>query len=294
MKYFLMILLVTVAAVGFVYKDTLKVAFLGTETSGNKKKIKDEDDKAPRSPEVSVIKTWNLPKRLKEISGITYLDENRFACVQDEEGVMFVYNTATEKVEKEISFGEAGDYEGIAVAGANAYILRSDGVLIEIKNWNTKPAIEQLRTTLTAKHNVEGLTYDPSINRLLLAIKDEEPHTKDYKGIYGFDLNKKAFSQEPIYKIDAKAGMIANGKKTKQVKPSAIAVHPLTKEVYIVDGPSSRLIILTSTGTTSKIYELGSSMEQPEGITFSPKGDMFISNEGVKQPGNISRVQLQP
>ena len=38
----------------------------------------------------------------------------------------------------------------------------------------------------------------------------------------------------------------------------------------------------------------GSAFEQPEGITFSPSGEMYISNEGGKGQGNILLVNLQP
>jgi len=33
---------------------------------------------------------------------------------------------------------------------------------------------------------------------------------------------------------------------------------------------------------------------QPEGITFNAAGDLFISNEGIKQPGNILQVKIDP
>jgi hypothetical protein len=32
---------------------------------------------------------------------------------------------------------------------------------------------------------------------------------------------------------------------------------------------------------------------QPEGICFDPKGNTFISNEGVKAPANIVEIELE-
>jgi hypothetical protein len=53
------------------------------------------------------------------------------------------------------------------------------------------------------------------------------------------------------------------------------------------------LLILDQSGAVKKLYQLEkSSFNQPEGITFSPTGDMYISNEGSKQPGNILHVTL--
>jgi uncharacterized protein YjiK len=37
-----------------------------------------------------------------------------------------------------------------------------------------------------------------------------------------------------------------------------------------------------------------SSFQQPEGITFSPSGETYISNEGGKGKGNILLVNLYP
>jgi hypothetical protein len=74
---------------------------------------------AATNPPITIIKKWNMPKELTEISGLSYKDEKHFACVQDELGKIFIYNTASSSVEKEISFGAAGDYEGLAVVDKN-------------------------------------------------------------------------------------------------------------------------------------------------------------------------------
>ena len=52
---------------------------------------------------ITIIKKWSMPKELTEISGLSYKDEKQFACVQDEVGKIFIYNTASSSVEKEIS-----------------------------------------------------------------------------------------------------------------------------------------------------------------------------------------------
>src|SRR5690606_2804436 len=42
------------------------------------------------SSEVKILNKWELPEVLKEVSGIAYLEENLFACVQDEDGKIFI------------------------------------------------------------------------------------------------------------------------------------------------------------------------------------------------------------
>ncbi len=256
----------------------------------------DQDHSAPIVSEVSILKRWELPAELKEVSGIAYMDDQRFACVQDEEGKIFVFNRATEKIEREIPFAGSGDYEGIALKGNIAYVLRADGVLYEVNMEGGNTSGKEYKTALTVEHNVEGLTYDKTNDRLLLAIKDDEPGNRDYKGIYAFDLSKKEFNIEPAFKIDLRNDMlsVADGKKkNKSISPSEIGIHPQTNEIFITDGPKSMLLIMDKSGAIKRFLQLGKDFVQPEGITFSPDGEMFISNEGAKQSGNIMQVEIK-
>src|SRR5688572_26932105 len=143
--------------------------------------------------DVQVLQKWELPDVLREVSGIAYLTDDRFACVQDERGSIYIYNTATAKIEKEIPFADAGDYEGLAIAGENAYVVRSDGRLYEVQDFiDEKPTVKEFAGHLTTGHNIDGLCFDKNQNRLLLAIKGKEPQATDYKGIYAFNLASKA------------------------------------------------------------------------------------------------------
>lgn len=252
---------------------------------------------AEQSAEVKIIRQWNLPPVLTEISALSLMDDNRFACVQDELGTLYIFNKATDKIEREIPFAGTGDYEGVAVTPAAIYVVRSDGRLYELSGLTAaKPTIKEYSTSLTGKQNVEGLCYDKKHNRLLLAIKGKEPGSDAYKGIYAFTLADKKFMDAPVYKIDLTNEIFATGKKkSTAVQPSAIAIHPASSEIYITDGPSSRLLVLTPNGSIKSLVTLGKpAFAQPEGITFNDKGDMFISNEGRKKgAGNIIEVKIE-
>jgi len=283
---------------GFIFWKDITTIVKGKQSEKNEKvktgKGSKKNTQQP-SPEIRIMDKWDLPADLKEVSGIAYIDKERFACVQDEEGTIFIYNRVTNKIEKEIPFAAPGDYEGITLNGNTAYVVRADGRIYEIDMNAAKASAKEYKTPLTVDHNVEGLCYDKDNNRLLLAIKGDEPGNKDYKGIYAFDLSKKTLAAEPVFKIDLNHAMIntEGGKKKKSFMPSAIGIHPETKEFYITDGPKSGLLIMDASGNIKKLLQLGKDFAQPEGITFSPQGEVFISNEGTKQPGNILQVQVQ-
>ena len=263
----------------------------GKEKNGKKKK-KNHD--GSESSSVHIINTWNLPSELKEVSGIVYLDNNRFACVQDEEGSIFIYNTSSKKIEKKIPFGEPGDYEDITVQGHMAYVVRADGTLFQVDMKGGGGAAQKFDTPLSVLQNIVGLCLDKRNNRLLMAVKDGDPVNKDFKAIYGFDLAKKTLLKDPVYKIDlADDGNLASKERKNMFSPSAIAIHPETNDIYITDGPKARLLIMNNTGQIKKLHKLGKEFQQPEGITFSPQGTLFISNEGNKEAGNIMQVEVQ-
>ncbi|MGV3538536.1 MAG: SdiA-regulated domain-containing protein [Rufibacter sp.] len=273
----------------------------GTSALKNEKIRKEKALPEPASPQVKVSQKWEVPDILREVSGIVYLGNNQFACIQDEAGVIFIYNTEKGQIERQITFGAAGDYEGIALAGNTAYVVRSDGRIFEVTNIHTQQnKVSEFTTQLNENHNVEGLAYDQKNNRLLLAIKGEEPGAPDFKGIYAFDLKAKQLSAQPVYKLSLKDPMLAKMKVKKKKglskvwQPSEIAIHPATGELYMTEATNPQIFILNPDGSIKKRFQLSKNeFYKPEGIAFGPRGELFISNEGKKEHGNILAVNLQ-
>jgi uncharacterized protein YjiK len=294
--YSIIFIIVTIG-IAFTIRFTDIENPLKKDKKEKKDKQKDKVD-AAGSADIQILQKYEVPAVLKEISAVVYLDENRFACVQDEIGKIFIYNSAANKIEREISFAGPGDYEGLAIAGQTAYVLRADGQIFEVKNFNAaKPSTIMHKTSLTVKHNTEGMCYDSSNNRLLVAIKGTEPGNTGYKGIYSFSLSDKKMQKDPVYKIDLSDPAFAEFKSKKagsQMQPSAIAIHPKTGDLYITEATKPKLLIMDKQGAIKSVKSLSSKdFNQPEGISFSPSGQLFISNEGSKQPGNILQVAIQ-
>ncbi|MGV3656767.1 MAG: SdiA-regulated domain-containing protein [Chitinophagaceae bacterium] len=288
MKYIVGIALL-LAAAGFFFRKDIGRYLVAGQTAMVQQDGKGNDKN--KEAVLSIVDKWELPEILREVSGIAWMDEKRFACIQDEDGIIFIYNHADEKIEKEIPFAGPGDYEGITLNGDTAYVVRADGHLYQVPLNKGKKGVKELPTPLTVAHNVEGLFYDKDNNRLLLAIKDDEPGNKDYKGIYAFDLSGSGFNEIPVFKISNNEDIVQKeGKKKGVLRPSAIAIHPQSKALYVVDGPGARLLQMQN-GKAENVYRLGKDFPQAEGIAFSPEGDMFISSEGKKR-GVIVQVAL--
>lgn len=287
------IILITVVTALFI-----RLTLAGKNTA-NSLSVKDNSAEHSKiANQIRILKTWDLPPILKEISAIAYIDEHRFACIQDEAGKIFIYNAQKKEIEKEIEFGNPGDYEGLALHANTAYVLRADGQIIEVNNYiNSSHVTTVHKTSLTKKQNAEGLAFDKENNRLLIAIKGPEAVSDKYKGIYAFNLDNKKLIKEPVFKIDLENEVfdrIKSGKKKgSRMQPSEIAIHPKNGNIYITDGAKPKLLIMNRSGKILSLSELkNSKFSQPEGLAFTPDGRLFISNEGTDNSGNILEINV--
>ena len=248
-----------------------------------------------------IIRKWEMPEDLDEISGINYLSKDKIASVQDEEGIIYIYNLNTNLVEKKVNFAKSGDYEGIAIVDSTAYVLESNGKIHQVERYmDSAFTTKAIQTSFSLKNNMESLTFDSANNRLLMAVKDTDPNSKTYKGIYAFDLDTKKVAKDPVFKIPLD-DPILNYKEARTFKgssdgfyPSEIAINPTDGNIYILEGKNSRLLIMDVSGKLLRLHKLNKkSFPQPEGMTFAPDGTLYISNEGKKGMANILEVDLK-
>jgi len=240
-------------------------------------------------------RTWKLPGILYEISGVSYIDDQRLACVQDEKGMIFIFNKTAGNVERTISFGEDGDYEGIELIGNDAWILKSNGTLLEVKDYlnSEAPQVNKYSTPLSGKNDTEGLAHDKESNSLLIACKEQAfVKAEDMTGsraIYRFDLKTGLLAPEP-YMIIKSEQHIGNNK----FKPSGMAIHPVTGDIYIIASAGKLMFVFSREKEMLAIIKLDPKLfPQPEGICFSPDGRLYISSEGAGGAGKILSFEPQ-
>lgn len=255
-----------------------------------------------------------LPDTLREISGLTMLDDENFACIQDENGIIFIGNLNTGNIERQFVFGPDGDYEGITKAGNDLYVLRSDGTLFGISDYNSGDFVLNTWPTGIPANNNEGLCYDAANNRLLIACKGKSgkgAEFKDIRQIYAFSLETKTLSEEAVYNFNIKdiiksaekkeIKLPENKEKKKKGKhsgtsikfrPSAIGIHPVTKELYLLSASDHLLFVFGRNGKIKSINQLDHKLfNKAEGITFLENGDMLITNEAQDKKASLLRFE---
>ena len=229
---------------------------------------------------------YDLPDKLKEISGLSYYKKNQLVCVNDEQGKIFIYDINDKKIVNKIPFDKDGDYEGVEVVGDEVFVLRSDG---KLKGFKIGEAFErEIDCSEPEVIEYEGLGYDSKSKYLLLVAKERRKDVDDKKMIYAYDFDRKVLFKHisiPVEQVKDEA----NG---KDFKPSGIAVHPQTGQVFIIASSGKKLLILSEKGQKEALISLNSKVyRQPEGICFSPDGQLFISSEGKDGDGYILRFE---
>ena len=258
-----------------------------------------EDNYVDNPKEYEIVEEWELPEILTEISAVAYLDSERVAAVQDEDGSIFIYNLSASELEDEIRFFDAGDYEGLAIHQEDAYVLRSDGKIFAVRGFqNESPKVEEYETELSQIEDIdlEGLSMNASEDGLLIASKNNSEESEDYKIIQELQFQGQEMTQVNRWHLDMNDPAFAeiDEKKENKFSPSAIRINPETGDWYLLDGKNPKLLITDHQATPKLLIDLSKSdFPQPEGLMFAPDGSLYISSEGGKGKGKIAKVILK-
>jgi hypothetical protein len=248
-------------------------------------------------------KTHILPAALREISGLTIIDSLNVACIQDEKGIVFIYDLQHDRIVKEIYFNPNGDFEGICRSGDTIFAIKSNGELFKIKNYNISSFAEKIDLGFPKDYNIEGLCYDSHSNSLLISPK-YSPGNKKKHPVFAFSLSSQRTGNDPLFTIKPvniykMLNAHKKGEKHKQsddnrFNPSDIAVNPVTGSIFIISSVDHILVATDTTGDLEHAEKLDPILfNQPEGIAFFDNGDMLISNEGGDKYPTILRFNYK-
>ena len=227
-----------------------------------------------------------LGKVLNEISGIAYNDENNTVlAISDSKEKVFDMNVRSPKL-KDYTHKVVppnSDVEDIVKVKGNLYLLSSKGIIYEVtKNQEDTTAVQSYSFWSAEQNDFETLYYDEASNGLIMMCKScAADKGKQARSAYRFDLATHQFDSSAFFEISTEA--IRKVMKDNDVKfdPSAAAIHPLNKRLYILSSAGNILVITDTRGKVIEGYHLNpDDHPQAEGITFAPNGDMYISDEG--------------
>lgn len=253
-----------------------------------------------------------MDKQLVEISGLAYSNsKNKLYAINDEDALIFVIDPLSGSILKKYDFGKSDDYEGVAIYDNTIYVSESNGN-IKLINETDGKKYDEYDDRLSRKNNVEGLCYNSVNKKLLMAAKGNseiDGNDKNFKSIFEMNLSDGQISKtpyiqhdlqeaiknlEPKYISENKIINLSFSSRINKYGPSGVAVHPISKDIYILSAQGKMLVISSQEGKINAVIFLKNSLHvQPEGITFSSDGSLYISNEGKSGKGLIYRYDMK-
>lgn len=227
--------------------------------------------------------TMELGKHLKEISGMAYIPGNDLILGEnDEKGDIFTidFKNKKDKVDK-VKFGGKEDYEDIVYTDSAIYMLVSSGTIVQVMTKDSSFITKEFILD-EKKNEFESLYLDEEKKSLIMLCKQCNHEKDEIRNAIRFDLTTNTFDAEPAYTINIRdIKKILNDSKA-DFKPSAAGINPLNGKLFIVSSVGKLLVIADkNTGKPEQVIRLDPKMyNQPEGMTFAPNGDLYISNEG--------------
>ncbi len=263
---------------------------------------------------------FDMPESLKEISGLSMTADGKYlAAVNDEEGIIFLVNKENGEIEREIRFWDEGDYEGIEVTGGDAYVIKSSGTIYQVKNYLTDSLeTHKVKSFLNKENDVEGLAYDAGNHALLVGCKGKYAEGENggdayKKAIYSFDIANMAMLYAPAFlltlpdiqeyiahmeknhdDLDKLNEDFSGNPEELKFSPSGIAIHPISKDVYVTSSKGKLLLVLSPEGKILQLQKLKKKVHvQPEGICFDNDGTLYIANEGKDNKAKVYKFLYQ-
>jgi uncharacterized protein YjiK len=252
---------------------------------------------ADAAPEMALpIAMWIMPPQLREISGLALTSRGTVFAHDDNSGRVSEIDPKTGILVKSFSLlgNQKEDFEAIAIAGNDIYLMASDGKLFRFREGADGQQVQFMMfdTGLGKKCEFESLAYEADSTRLVMVCKrilDKEA-PKDLV-IYRMPLplNRAMFSvvQVPIKQV-------VGSNKWKNFRPSDITIDPFTKNYVIVASHEKGLLVLTPDGDVVRSEPLPGDHRQPEGVAITNDSILLISDEANVKPAAITLYKWRP
>ena len=241
---------------------------------------------------------WKLPGRLVEISGLAMTVNNRLLAHNDERGIIYEIDYRNKSIVKAFQLADmenpvADDFEGIATADGQVYLVTSLGRLYECREGTGgESVLYNIYTTGVGREcEIEGLAYDQSQRALLLMCKG--PRIADLEGqlvVYHWSIDDKQLLNDartiiPMIEFSRHLG-------ERKFHPSGIERHPGSGNYYVVAARQGAIAEIESGGQVVSVRRFTAPWHrQVEGITFAADNTLIVADEGV---GGKARLTLYP
>jgi uncharacterized protein YjiK len=255
---------------------------------------------ADADPSKSIpVAEWIMPPQLREISGLALTQRGTVLTHDDNVGRISEIDPRTGVLLKSFALSgqQKGDFEAIAIAGQDIYLLESSGKLFKFREGadGTQVPFTVYDTKLGKDCEFESLTYEADSSRLLMACKrllnQGEEKVKELR-IYALPL--PLGSQAAMAVISIPIDELRGKNKWKNFHASDMAIDPLTGNYVIIASREKGYVVLTPDGDVVRAEALPGEHRQPEGVAITKDSLFVVSDESNVKPPKITVYRWRP
>ncbi len=240
---------------------------------------------------------WIMPPELREISGLALKADGRVLAHNDEAGMIWEIDPKTGIILKRfILDGDPhGDFEGIAIAGADIYLLESNGKLFKFREGADGEQVPYTKydTRLGHECEFEGVAFESDSSRLLLPCKKVSAKSlRDQLVIYSLPLPITDSSTPTMLTVPMSEVIGSN--PWKSFNPSDMAIDPTTRNYVLIASHEKGLAVITPGGKVVRSEPLPAHHNQPEGVAVTKDSILVVSDEATKTPAAITLYRWRP
>jgi hypothetical protein len=226
--------------------------------------------------------TWQLPKELKDISGLAMTPDSRLFASEYERAIIHEIDYVNGAIIKTFSFGRPAakkNFTALAIAGKRFFVINPKGLMLEGRegfNYEGK-VFNSHDTGFGVKCEVMGLAAtDAKVLALCGKIKD-----KAYEGkltILSWDIATKRADEAPYFQMNW--GGEGFPEDLSSFAPAGLEVMP-SGNFLVLSADKKRLVEISPDGGILDFKTLNKKVhDNPVGVTVTQDGEIIIADEG--------------
>ena len=241
---------------------------------------------------VSPVAKWMMPVELREISGLALTSDGRLLTHDDNVGTIYVLDPRSGIVLKQFYLGSGGvrgDFEAIATAGPDIYLLDSNGTIYHFREGAQGAGVPftTFDTRLGKECEFESMVYQRDSGWLVMPCKKAtNKKLQDQLVIYRVRVAGAAAPKLSMMTIPLAQIIGANG--WKSLHPSDMTIDPATGNYVLIASHEKALVEITPAGQVVRAGPLPGVHQQPEGVAITNDSILIVSDEENKTPAAIT------
>jgi uncharacterized protein YjiK len=242
------------------------------------------------------VAQWLMPPQLREISGLALTSRGTVFAHDDNAGRVYEIDPKTGVVRKGFSLigNQKDDFEAIAIAGDDIYLLASNGKLFRFREGEDGQQVnfQMFDSGLKKECEFESLAYESDSTRLLMACKrllDKQAHQDLVIYRLPLPLNRSTISMMRVPLEE-----VVGSNKWKNFRASDITVDPITRNYVLIASHEKGLVVLSPDGTVLRSELLPGDHRQAEGVAITRDSLLLISDEANVKPATLTLYRWRP